>query len=252
MFIVQDLTEKAGYEYWVLRKCLSAIEKHAGVSSDVTVSFCKDGTKEHIMQMYSEFGSEKRVQVIENLSPLLFVSSYKMIDMYIEWLLNYASTPPMIWVSDHEVLLALYEKLRLKSYYIIHGFWGRNVNGDLQFNYTDKGTLDQDEIGFNDVINLAELIVINNQIGAEHIETSFRYLSDQLIILHQSHSFGIDKPRFYEVILEAEDESTIELQPIREYLKKDFMNHPVSFKLTVRTPSKELIFTNKDLSGKIA
>ncbi|KIY20661.1 hypothetical protein [Mesobacillus subterraneus] len=87
MFNVQELTEKAGYEYWVLRKCLVAIEKHAGVSSDVTVAFRKDGTKEHIMQMYSEFGSEKRVQVIEDLSPLLFVSSYKMIDMYIEWIL---------------------------------------------------------------------------------------------------------------------------------------------------------------------
>lgn len=129
------------------------------------------------------------------------------------------------------------------------------MNGDLQFNYTDKGILDQDEIGFNDVINLAELIVlfydrIHNHPGVEHIQTSFRYLSDQLIMLHQSHSFGIDKPRFYEVILEAEDESIIELQPIREYLKKDIMNHPVSFKLIVRTPNKELIFNRQRLKWK--
>lgn len=277
MFNIQDLTEKAGYEYWVLRKCLIAIEKHAGVSSDVTVVFRKNCTKEHIMQLRSEFGSEKRVQVIEDLSPLLFVSSYKMIDMYVEWLLNNngqpvprrfdqkyricienASTlslPSAISVDDHNVLLAFYDKLRLKRNHIIHGSWGRNQKGDLQFDYTERDIHDQDTISFKNVINLAELTVlfydqIHSQQGAEQIETSFRYLSDKLIKLHQSHTFGINNPRFYEVILEADDESTVELVPIWEYLKKDNMNYPVAFKLTVRTSSKEMTFTAKELIGK--
>lgn len=174
MFNVQELTEKAGYEYWVLRKCLIAIEKHAGVSSDVTVAFRKDGTKEHIMQMYSEFGSEKRVQVIEDLSPLLFVSSYKMIDMYIEWILysngqqvprrfdqkyricienaSTLSLPTGISVDEHNVLLELYDKLRLKRNHIIHGSWGRNQKGDLRFDFMERGIRDQDTINFKDVI----------------------------------------------------------------------------------------------------
>lgn len=277
MFNVQELTEQAGYEYWVLRKCLIAVEKHAGVSSDVTVVFLKDGTKEHFLQMYSHFGSAKQVQVIEDLSPLLFVSSYKMIDMYIEWILNsngqqvprrfdqkyricidnasMLSLPSEISSDDHNVLLELYDKLRLKRNCIIHGSWGRNQKGDLQFDYTKGEVQDQETIIFKDVINLAELAVlfydrIHSQQGAEQIETSYRYLSDQLIVLHQSHTFGIVNPRFYEVILEADDKGTVELGPIREYLKKDNTNHNVAYKLTVRTPSKELIFTSKELNGK--
>lgn len=272
MFQAQDLTEKAGYEYWVLRKCLLAIEKHRSVSSDVTVVFHKDGTKEHILQMYSEFGSEKRVQVIEDLSPLLFVSSYKMIDMYIEWLLDSnglpiprrfdqkyqtcranATTlalPSFISQLDHGVLLALYDQLRLKRNYIIHGSWGRTINGDLQFDYTDRGMQDQDCVAFKTIVNLSELVVllydrIHNQHNA-HLETSFRFLSDQLFSLHQSHSFGITRPRFYEVIMEANDGSKIELQPIRDYFQKDNMNQPFSFNMTIRTPSKEFMLTDKE------
>lgn len=50
--------------------------------------FHLNGLKTHKLEMYEEFGSNKRIEVLENLSPLLFVTCYKALEVIFEWILK--------------------------------------------------------------------------------------------------------------------------------------------------------------------
>ncbi|WP_153126696.1 hypothetical protein [Peribacillus tepidiphilus] len=47
MFRGQDLVEKLGYERWVLKESVLAVEKGYGITSDSTVTFQLNGLKTH-------------------------------------------------------------------------------------------------------------------------------------------------------------------------------------------------------------
>ncbi|BCC09770.1 TPA: hypothetical protein ACTZ2G_005407 [Bacillus cereus] len=265
MFRGQDLVEKLGYERWVLRESVLAVEKGYGITSDSTVTFQLDGLKTHKLEMYAEFGSSKRIEVLENLSPLLFVTCYKALDMIFEWILeeNESNVPfqfakkiklyehsnglsefkyPTSLINEQpliQVFFKLYKKLAIYRNKIIHGNWGTNVCGDLYFSFEDRNKHYELNVSFKDILYLSEAVslltdeLIARSVDSESVYMTIKFLVDKLEHLHGDPLFNISKPKHYKVEYELGDKNFIDIEEIRNYLIKQSSGMPISFHLLI-------------------
>lgn len=274
MFSIKLLNEMLGYEKWVLKESVLAMEKYRGLESDSTITFQEDGLKIHQLQLHDELGANKRVEVLEKLSPLLFVTSYKIIDMLFEWILIYnckqvpwkfkekrelykkldkqsnLSYPPLL-CKEKEITDTLFELYRNLSIYrnkVIHGNWGRIDNGDLLFSFEYKKKKYKKKYSFKDVMNfaevtslIAELLTDKPEDSAEVIIT-IKYLLDSIKIMHQGSLFNISKPRHYRVKYEVFERKIVDIKNITQYLSDQTFNHPFTFKLLVTSQTKRWEF----------
>lgn len=266
MYDIAKLEEKLGYEKWVLREAVLAVEKHHGTVSDQTVVFQLNGTKSHIISISDELGAHKRVEMLEKLSPLLFVTSYKIIDMIFEWILeeNVATVPfqfsrkiellenhinqsnlilPAILISEKQVvdvLFSLYKEWALYRNKIIHGNWGTIINGSLNFSFTDKGTPFQLNIDFKNILNLAEIVSnIANELlkPSDHslaVFVSVKYLLDTLSEFHRNAKFNVQKPRYFKAEIQGGKNMNVNNKDIRDYLFSQSSGMPISYTLLIR------------------
>lgn len=274
MFNSQKLIEKLGYERWVLRESVLAVEKAYGIQSDSTVIFQLDGIKNHTIELFEELGSNKRIEVLENLSPLLFVTCYKALDMIFEWILeeNEENVPyqfhkkiklfesssslpgfkyPLSLNNEQkliQVLFSLYKKFAIYRNKIIHGNWGTNINGDLKFSFEDRGKHFELNVSFEDIICLSEVVslvadeLISESSDSDSIHITIKFLLDKLKHLHESNLFNISKPRHYKVEFELGNNSIINIKEIYTYLKKQNLDTSVTFTLYIFSKTEKWLF----------
>ncbi|PRS29065.1 hypothetical protein C6W19_22900 [Bacillus sp. RJGP41] len=265
MFKVQGLVEKLGYERWVLRESVLAVEKGYGLMSDSTVTFQLNGLKTHKLEVYEEFGSNKRIEVLENLSPLLFVTCYKALDMIFEWILEEqvsdvpfqfakkiklyerSSNLPQFKYPESlideqpliQVFFTLYKKLAIYRNKIIHGNWGTNVGGNLYFSFEDRGKQFELYVSFKDMLYLSEAVslmtdeLIAQSVDSEPVYMTIKFLVDKLEHLHEGTPFNISKPRYYKVEYELGENAFIDIEEIRNYLIGQSFGMPISFNLLI-------------------
>jgi len=231
MFETTDLTNKLGYENWVIKESLLAIEQNNGTISDRTIRFKTDGVASHSFVLKDSFSSFKSLDIIEKLSPLLFVTTYKILDMVFEWILD-ENTDRVPWrfsekinlyneikqnsdfhvpeiIQDEQELLdimfSLYENLAIYRNKIIHGAWGSINKGDLSFSFIHSEVPFEKEISFKEVLNFSEAVTLFvNEITIPSENSSFvfkttKYLLDQIQDLHNGMRFNISKPSHYKV-----------------------------------------------------
>jgi hypothetical protein len=276
MFNTNVLEEKVGYERWVLRECVIAVEKHFGVESEVSTTFHKNGKKTAYIEINEEMGANKRIEVLEKLSPLIFVSSYKVIDMIFEWILeaNFKEVPfqfeqkilkyqknidkpnfqyPLNLDKDIlNCLFAIYDQYRPYRNKIIHGNWGTINKGELKFDFSYKGDKFQKDVPFSDILNLSECVamfvdeLLHPTNKLEIIDT-IKYLLDKLAHFHGMQKFNINKPRHFKITYELGDIQNLNVDEIRQYLKEQSLGNHYTFDLIITNGEKRWEFSNHEL-----
>lgn len=272
MFDTDILQEKIAYERWVQQEAVLVVKESFGIQSERTVVFHSNGKKEHKSDLHSGFGAKRGVEVLEKLSPLLFATSFKNIDMIFEWILQENLTEvkyPFNWKikeleklinhSDFKlpvllsnerdllnILFQLYKRLVPYRNKIVHGNWGYIQNENLVFDFTDGNRIFQLSLSFEEIINLSEAISYISEIlikSPENVSVmveTIKHILDKLFRLHEVITFNIDKPRFFEVQYELKENSIVNNLEIREHLAKEVNgNEQISYTLLVLGPSRK-------------
>lgn len=214
------LKEKLEYERMVMRECVLTMVRSKGVVSART-AVIEDGKAKIDVLLGSGTGSEPASKVVNNLAPLIFVSSYKTIDMIFEWILEENRSKfgrgfeqkinvlnkqlkqlrslelPSAFGVDieiFEVFLALYDRLRLYRNHLIHHGWGNVSEKGLEFKTPKKKT-----ISFQEVINLADAasLLADSLVvaaGPVPLVEDIKFLLDQIHGLHNGHMFNTEMP----------------------------------------------------------
>jgi hypothetical protein len=157
----QQLQEKIAYEGWFIGNCQEWIRREAGVVAPFVFIIKDAPPHEGRMSLGDSFGAGAAASGVNDVTPLLFVSAFKILDMIIEWCIveNKHYFPKLfpsfkdkilclrggviqVWpdflgadADLRHVVSAVYEQLKPKRNSIVHGKWGSNNGGDLHFDY---------------------------------------------------------------------------------------------------------------------
>ncbi|RAS94624.1 hypothetical protein A6E21_13750 [Bacillus cereus] len=279
MFNTNELQDKIGYERWLLKDCTTRLEYFLGIPSSKTITFKLSGTRMHHLFFKDSFGQQDAQKVIENLSPLIFVTTYKCLDMIFEWILenNFTEVPYQFTskiktlkqnkhainlpnelkqhMDLYNIYLKIYDKLKTYRNSIIHGNWGDNINGNLSFNFTLNNKTYEKNIIFKEVINLAESVLLLTELlinkkNIEYTVTTMKFLLDNLTNIHLSPKFNVKSPLIFKVIYEIGDTTKINLDEIRDYLKEQSFNHPFYFSLILMSETQKWDIPSKYLQNQ--
>lgn len=272
-----QLQERLGYEQWVLKKSLNILELNEGKLSPLTVEF-NDNSSVTVNMMVSEYvGASLAADLVNEMSPLIFCASYKILDMIVEWIIheNEGNCPwqfsrkinllkdkqdsltlPQLFSSNPDifnVLIGLYSNLVDFRNAITHGKWGKNAGGVLSFDFEKsdgsliKRTIPLEQvIGFSECMSLFANELINPS-SIPEVVLSIKWSLDKLHSLHGGTSFGIQSPRFFNVVrrTKVKDDAIvkIDLKVIREALSKITMNNQYAYSLHVEAEVGQLSLT---------
>jgi len=260
------LEEKLGYEKWVLLKAISILEFNYGKISDSRYEFTDESITK-IIEVSDQIGTGLVSELVQDMSPLLFSASYKILDMIIEWIicetdgtcpwsfskkiarLNNMQTPlnyPPIFSTEPDILnilVGLYIKWVEYRNAITHGKWGTNINGNLIFDFTKNGIPYNDEIKFVHIMAFAECItlisdvLLGTNVLSREVVLMIKYYLDILEIFHQKQMFNVKFPAYFDVLYKSSVHGnkavTVDLKKIRSCLEGDCRNRPYSFSLKI-------------------
>ncbi|RDB32004.1 hypothetical protein, partial [Exiguobacterium sp. RIT594] len=178
MFNLNKLNEKVEYEKWILAKVSNLISYQKNIRPSVIEFDSKEKTYTHHIQLNDSMSYNSVIDVYKDLSPLLFVNSYKTIDMFVEWILDgnkvsYTSNfvdkaekfdsllkkrtvklPNSIKEKEiYLIISSIYHNLKNYRNKIIHSKWGENKQGNLIFTNT-KGLLTDQILTFKSILIL--------------------------------------------------------------------------------------------------
>lgn len=267
--MTDELKDKLGYEKWVLKESILAIEKYKGVLSNRTIRFEINGTINHHLMIKNELGASKRVEILEKLSPLLFVTSFKTLDMIFEWILKENGSTSWQFakkIQNYEILsqesgfllptsinlekplletfFKLYKNLAVYRNQIIHGSWGTNNDGNLLFSFRKNGLEYSKQITFTNVLNLAESIslfadeIIVPTENKSFVFSTIKFLLDKLEYIHEGSLFNTPAPSHFKVEYEISDSTEILLKEIFDHLNHQTYGNPFSFSLRAISSNK--------------
>lgn len=268
---LERFEEKVGYELWYLKYIAKTQDIFEGGEELTTVEFDSEIIdRVNVDIKISEIvGIGHAMNVIEAISPLTFVSAYKIIDMIFEWILevnltlgNINKVPwqysqkvkilkeknlqyPSIMISKPylgEYLFALYDNLAKFRHEIIHNNHFLLSNKKLKVETIDKGvsyTLEMDEVQMGALVRLViayvKLLLVKLQYGPKE-ENLMKCNFDMLSKFHGLTIFGEDIQVEVEVIynvLYNEGVFLIDLMHIRKKLKQIFPESDAIFNLNI-------------------
>ncbi|MCX6376793.1 MAG: hypothetical protein NTU88_12305, partial [Armatimonadetes bacterium] len=157
----QELREQIGYEGWLIQRCHDCLEKNKGIIAPLTVVIHDDGARDFHVVITDYIGAASAASLVNDMTPLIFCSSFKILDLVLEWCLRENGITPAqrafsfsekirrcrtnaikVWPDFIEnsaalqtVITAMYAYCRPKRNAIVHDVWGTNVDGDLHFDY---------------------------------------------------------------------------------------------------------------------
>ncbi|HHT9114624.1 MAG: hypothetical protein HZA47_11685 [Planctomycetes bacterium] len=264
-----ELIDVLEYERYILKKSIRIQEMKLGKASPLTITVSDNPPHEGSIKFTESLTSVAESEVIKSLSPLIFVSAFKICDMIIEWVLNENGKKPKghFWnfmtkisaIQDHsiifpdflqteplfnKVLISIFIYFRPRRNAIVHGGWGKQVDGDLHFNFkyedqlsSPKSTVNEklrhdDILTFADyAVKLSDLLITPSSKNTITID-AIKYLSDRLKHFHKENEFGITLPRYFNVVRKTVKEE-IDIDEILKILKIQTLEAPFSFHLTI-------------------
>lgn len=257
------LKEKIGYELWLL-EFLSKTDAIFTGGTNSTEIDCKSTFVHHNVGINISLGQEKSNDILEKLSALTFVSSFKIIDMIVEWILSennvdtsiityqdknnkiYSknSYPPLFVYNEYikSYILRLYSRLLMFRHEIVHRYNFSVENKTLKINRLENGKtytlkLDQKELGYlvRIVVLVSRLLMTNNNIGDKD-DCLLKYYFDNVYKCHGLSLFEQKEPIIEDVILKIDKEGDffpINMKYIKEKLNDIFPNVYVIFNLDI-------------------
>lgn len=269
-----ELEEMLRYERYVLRASTRAVQRARGVCGSTTILIPDDGPKEIRLNLVDTIG-DTGARMTRWMSPLVFVSAYKLLDMVVEWTirvnlgelrLGFAqkvkvidSTPSLVYPDVIEadaalraVLVGLFKEALPYRNAIIHGNWGDTVDGDLHFNFHKKDLLYQMRVRFDAILSLAESmsllgdVLVSPTIDPSKVST-MKWRLDQLVELHRKPPFGISPPSYFQIVRKTRrpksGQLVIDLSQVRSIVEQQVDLSSAVYDLTVEAVSATAVET---------
>lgn len=263
---LEDLRERTQYESWLLEAVYDLTEPPVIVDWPEIV-YPANGASPTIGGFARGNGilGDWRPAFLEAGAPLVFVTSFKVLDMFVEWILdrnavpstyrfmkkiatleNGVTFPPFFagrqWLQDR--LIGLYKQLEPLRGTIIHARHFRSSGGVLRVSSSKTGTVGPEVVITGQALrNLAVVIMsVLRYIDGSWVITTFeekhlRRALDEIEHLHGLPSLGQKLPRFLTVRVFARSSGviTIDLMRIRNDVTRMCPNQDVIFDLRVVT-----------------
>ena len=238
---LNDLRQRTEYEAWLLEAVYEIVDQHLSARSPDAFIYPPNGDPpDHVV-----YGAGKiklgdwHPGFLEAAIPLVFVTTFKLLDMLLEWVLAQNGKPstyrfvqkigelkgPVVfpqlietrtWLRER--LIALYEQLEPLRGTIIHDRHFKTTGGTLEVASSKHGTVGPVvRITQIDLRNLALVLVslLRYLEGTWTMdpfqEKRVRHALDQLVHLHRSPSLGQLSPEFLTVRVYVPDEDPIEI-----------------------------------------
>lgn len=185
---VDIFNESIGYEIFFIKNSLKELNRENYVHYRLEISFENHNYKAHLMNFSDSFGSNLIPSYIkENLIPLVFTSSFKILDMFFEYIIkmnlvncpwkfsaklkllddnlsNY-QRPTIIEMVELNAIYFLYKNLTKFRNKLIHGAWGEICDDKMVFEVDGN----KYEIKFEQVFALANVsLLIFRMINSEN------------------------------------------------------------------------------------
>lgn len=259
------LAERTQYECWLLEAAYTLVENELFPSwPDAVIYSAGKTTPQYIMYARGNFNLfDWRPHFLSAGAPLVFVSTFKLLDMLVEWILeengyqpNYRFAGKLKQLENKPVFPSLIEsrtwlKERLTGLYstleplrgtIIHDRCFTSTDGAVRVASSRKGEVGESvEISANQLRTLASIIVsvlryIDGTWSLDDFrEKKIRHDLDALVVLHGLPSLG-QKPPFHtcvRVYSSNTDPLLVNPKAIHEDLATQYGNQDCSFDLRV-------------------
>ncbi len=259
-----DLDEMLGYERFVLNEAGDAIRTEQGKTGPTKIIINDTGALEMHLSLSDTIG-DIGANMVRKMSPLVFTSSYKVLDMVFEWtiienglvppwkfeekikLINKTTTLryPDFLDSDaklRSVMFAFYKEATPYRNAITHNRWGQTVQGALNFDFTRNAKQYKKMVPFDMVLAMADgmellaTMLVNQSADQNKLDT-LRWLLDKLATFHGQPLFNITQPRYYSVVrrtaLPGSGPLIVDLSQVRAVIQRQAMGHPATFDLTI-------------------
>jgi hypothetical protein len=264
----RELEEMLGYERYVLKACNNAIRQSRGVCGPTTIVISDEGPNQICLHIEDTIG-DTGAGMTHRMSPLVFAAAYKLLDMVVEGTirengLNFPYQfarkvaiidntpspvyPDFIGADDalRDVLVGLFKTALPYRNAITHNKWGKNVGGDLHFDfhkndrhYTAVFTFDT-ILAFAEAMSLLGDLLVNSPEDPNKLNT-MKWLLDRLTSLHGKPAFGNTQPRFFQIVRRTQSMGTapvvIDLARVRSVVAQQAGRATAVYDLTVEADS---------------
>lgn len=248
---VEMFNESIGYEIYFIKNSLRKLNKGNCIINRSGIVFKDHNYETHLMNVSDSFGANLiPCYIKENLIPLVFTASFKIIDMFFEYIIKTNETncpwqfsakvkllednlssyqkPNNIGVEELNSIYYLYKNLTKYRNKLIHGMWGKIENEKMVFEING----DQCEIEFEQVLafaNVSLLIsrIINSEDHSELIKAYVATLRRELNVLESLMEDDFTKFEeefvfFYNIDYEIDKlEEYVNVQIIRKKVEED-------------------------------
>jgi hypothetical protein len=145
-----------------------------------------------------------------------------------------------------DVLIGMFKAALPFRNAITHNKWGKNVDGDLHFDFHKNGQHYTAVFKFDTILALAEAmsllgdLLVNPPADPNKLNT-MKWLLDRLAALHGKPAFGITQPRYFHIIRKSQRAGTapvvIDLARVRSVVGQQAGSAPAVYDLTVEADS---------------
>ena len=263
----KDLCTRTEYEVWLLEAIYEITDRRLDVETSEELVYPPDGGTPTHTFYYAKPTKlfDWRPGFLNAGSPLIFITTFKVLDMLIEWALEKNAKqathrfgekidalkqsvifPPLIetrpWLKDR--LVALYKILEPLRGTIIHSRHFKSVDGSLQVSSSKGGRVGPlITISEKDIRNLALIMVLLLRCldGSWTMdlfqEKRLRRTLDELMHLHALPSLGQLRPVFLNVRVTVVEKEPIQcdLSRIRRDIAAKYLEEDVMFDLHITT-----------------
>ncbi|MCM3799786.1 hypothetical protein M4A92_14365 [Caldibacillus thermoamylovorans] len=266
---LKKLEQSLGYEQWILIKTVELYKKSIGYIYPRKVIIDDNNSVEILLKIEDHFDLGRSLNLIYELSPLLLSSGFKILDMLMEWIIkeNEGKCPWKFWekkkILDNQSFSPILPYplckdptifSRLKGLYInlidprnalIHGPWGKNLSGNLEFDFlNNRNKRIQLNISFKQVIIFADCMSLcvrevlkKSNFNSNNIISTIHWCLDELQSIHKFKKYGAESIRYFDVVRKTKyvknDYSVINIKEIEEILEKDALGYHYDYLLHV-------------------
>lgn len=261
---IQELSDRAGYEVWLLEAVYKLVNEELFPNFPDGVIYPLDGSRPMFIghARANVVMGDWRLGFLAAGAPLVFISTFKLLDMFLEWVLarnghvpnhrfvqkiktlkGQITYPPIVqqrpWLQER--LLSLYEALEPLRGTIIHSRHFESADGELRVS-SSRGTVGPEvQISAQDLRTFAMVCVSTLRYveGAwsfeSHRESLLRWQLDQLANLHLMPMLGQKEPyrTTVRVFLESADPCVVDVESVRRDLEVQYPHRSPVFDLRV-------------------
>ena len=247
-----ELEEMLGYERFAIGECVRQMEIEYGHTDPFNIVIHDTKQSEYSLTFHDSYGCGGAAQAYKQLSGLLFIIGFKILDMIIEWMLRENGMPDDKWrfsdklkwlgrtnlvfpgflgteIQLRNVLLSCYQRFLPYRNAMTHGQWGQVKDGALHFDFKDvKGIQQTMILSFKQVMawvqamsQVSSMLVAEDADAHRAIKTTKRNL-DLIQTEHGGALFSISLPCEFRVVRRtiSDTEFMVDMKRIRSEIEK--------------------------------